>query len=391
MREGRFLFSELRRHRSSFHKNSSRKEEKVSKSLKSFFLILTFFAATHSTYSSQKLTISEIAEKSMPCVVQILILDKTGEYVSSGTGFFIAPRKILTNEHVIDDAYSIKIILNDYYSDGPSYERVKILKSDMDIDLALLEIFGLRQPCLQFEEAQEIHPGQPVIAIGFPLGDKKKVSEGIVSTKKGYILRFGFTAPISSGSSGSPILNQKGCVIGIATSIAREGQNLNCGVALEAIKEFLNRPDNPIILEEAGSSVLFWVILSRVKNISLDILNFIFNVGKWMFFAVLKIISFLMFYLVLSLLLWAIMRFPQRFPRVFRTAVLAMITVILCAICFITGLIILDNADEKYLSNTIVLISVITLLGTLTYILTKTVWKTLKLKLMRLNPSTEKT
>ena len=241
--------------------------------------------------SAEEQSVSDIAERASPSVVQIIIYDITGTMRGEGSGFFIAAGQILTNAHVIEDAYSAEIL-----SDIEYYDRVTVLKSDQDVDLALLSVEDRGESTLSFEEKQEIRPGQRIITIGNPMGLEKTVSDGIVSALRGIpgrIQVIQISAPVSPGSSGGPLLNEKGHVIGVASATLSEGQNLNFAIGIETIMDFLKEQNNPQQLHKAKSRVLWRVIIKWIGTIVLGLIALAFGGGWWIIFIIIMILWFM--------------------------------------------------------------------------------------------------
>ncbi|MDD8032084.1 MAG: tetratricopeptide repeat-containing serine protease family protein [Acidobacteriota bacterium] len=166
----------------------------------------------------------------------ILTYDEDGKVKAQGSGFFISKNgDIITNRHVVEDASKAEIKIGE----GKVYAITGIVAEDEEYDLirASVDIAPeLVNPIQLSYSIPEV--GERVIVIGSPLGLEKTVSDGIVSAVR-EIPRFGkiiqITAPLSPGSSGSPVVNLKGEVIGIATFQILEGQNLNFAVPSERI------------------------------------------------------------------------------------------------------------------------------------------------------------
>jgi len=171
-----------------------------------------------------------------PSVVIVFAYDDKGEFLKLGSGFFISQSgDIITNYHVLQGADSAEVKT----SDGKTYPITYIIAGDEQSDII----------CLSVDiPSQYVHPlslsatvpevGERIIVYGSPLGLEKTVSDGIVSAIRevpGYGKLIQITAPISPGSSGSPVLNMKGEVIGIATFQFIEGQNLNFAIPSERI------------------------------------------------------------------------------------------------------------------------------------------------------------
>lgn len=179
----------------------------------------------------RSLTPSEIAKKALPSVVEIVSKDTDGSPIASGSGFLVRADLIATNYHVVKDAASIAVrIVGD-----KGYDRWEVGWIDDRNDLALLQpggdIVTITLLPLPLGNIDNVKVGDEVFAVGNPQGYEGTFSQGIVSGLRegGYVQ---ITAPISQGSSGGPILNRRGEVIGVATLIDKEGQNLNFAVSV---------------------------------------------------------------------------------------------------------------------------------------------------------------
>jgi serine protease Do len=185
---------------------------------------------------STKLTPKEIAERSKPGIVRV----ETGDE-RVGTGFVLEPGGLIaTNLHVIAGASEIRVRL----LDGTTAEVTHIAAIDGDRDLALIEIDPpSKLTVLALGDSDKVAAGDPVVAIGNPLGVLDySVSDGLISsvrvlTKELTVLQI--SAPISQGSSGGPLFNPYGEVIGVATAIFTGGQNLNFAVPANYLKPML--------------------------------------------------------------------------------------------------------------------------------------------------------
>jgi len=169
--------------------------------------------------SSGPLTTAQIVKRTLPSVVRV------GSRTGSGTGFVVgADGRIATSLHVVQDHGAISITM----ADGRIYKDVRVVSHDQAHDLVVLKIpaRGLRPLRLS---RRHLGPGEPVVAIGNPLGLDNTVSDGVVSAlrerRAGDLVQI--SAPISPGSSGGPVLDDRGRVIGVATLVSTVGQNLN--------------------------------------------------------------------------------------------------------------------------------------------------------------------
>ena len=179
----------------------------------------------------------ELVRRIKPSAVAIETFDSRGEKLTRGSGFFIEGDRIVTNRHVIEGAYRAEV----HSSTGAVYPVKGVLAVDAEGDIALLKIDvppnQVRPLQLDKTSPQE---GESVVVIGNPLGLEGSVTNGIVSAVRD-IPTFGriiqITAPISSGSSGSPVVNMQGQVIGIATLQITGGQSVNFAIPSERISQ----------------------------------------------------------------------------------------------------------------------------------------------------------
>jgi hypothetical protein len=186
--------------------------------------------------SLQADTVPQIVAKAKQAVVQVTTFDQNGQPLKTGTGFFVTgDGYLLTNNHVIAGASSILV----QTSAGAAYHFETVVVRSTDPDLAMLKFTTTDVPYLQLGSSADTVEGQKVLVIGNPEGLQGTVSDGIVSAFRGDRTYIQITAPISPGSSGSPVLDESGQVIGMATLVYREGQNLNFAISSERIKSFL--------------------------------------------------------------------------------------------------------------------------------------------------------
>jgi hypothetical protein len=145
-----------------------------------------------------------------------------------GSGFFVGENIIATNYHVIEGATTAYCYVN---NSTTKYKIEGYLAADKSVDLILLKVQELNKPTIKFATTTAT-PGQKVFVIGSPKGLPATISDGIVSGLRdfeGYKL-IQITAPISPGSSGGPVLNSSGELIGISVGQFSEGQNLNFAI-----------------------------------------------------------------------------------------------------------------------------------------------------------------
>ena len=195
-------------------------------------------------------------EKLANSVVMLSIFDDNNNLVSSGSGFMVFDnRTIVTNYHVIKGA-SVVLAESD---DGDRFFVNKILIASERWDIAILQLMAqtVIEP-LPFS-TNDLLRGSPVIVIGSPKGYKNTVSTGIVSSLylENDIHWIQFTAPASPGSSGGPICNDNGQVIGMTTWNRTDAQNINFGIEIS----------NIIDLYEKWDHVSSWTIQDHEKAV----------------------------------------------------------------------------------------------------------------------------
>ena len=164
---------------------------------------------------------------------------------SLGSGFIISrDGLILTNNHVVDGAEKIAVKL----SDGSEFEG-KVVGRDDRTDIAVLKIDAKKSlPTARLGNSEQIQVGEWVIAVGNPFGLDNTVTSGIVSAKGRHIGAGPYDnfiqtdVPINPGSSGGPLIDLRGEVVGINTAIlSQNGGNIGIGFAMpiNLVKELL--------------------------------------------------------------------------------------------------------------------------------------------------------
>lgn len=185
----------------------------------------------------QKDPLPELVRLIKPSAVAVETFDSRGDRLGRGSGFFIDSDRVVTNRHVIEGAYRAEV----HTSTGNVSVVKGVLAIDAEGDLAVLKIDPppevIRPLALEKTSPQE---GESVVVIGNPLGLEGSVTNGIVSAVRD-IPTFGriiqITAPISAGSSGSPVVNMRGQVIGVATLQITGGQSVNFAIPSERISQ----------------------------------------------------------------------------------------------------------------------------------------------------------
>ena len=172
-------------------------------------------------------------------VVIVLTYNEKGEPIAQGSGFIVrADGAVVTNYHVISNAKDIKIKSGDKTLDVEG-----LIYTDKENDLVILKVKGENLPVVKLGDIEKTNVGEKVYVISSPKGLENTISDGILGgireiTPERKILHI--TAPISPGSSGGPVFNKNGEVIGIATFSVEGAQNLNFAMPVNLIKDRIN-------------------------------------------------------------------------------------------------------------------------------------------------------
>jgi tetratricopeptide (TPR) repeat protein len=189
------------------------------------------------TLCAQDETAKQVYLGAADSVLLIYVEKDDGRTIGQGSGFLVDRGHIVTNAHVVQGGKPFVMI-------GPAKIPVTVERVDGSSDLALLKPgVELTAPALRIATADPT-PGQTVFAIGNPEGLEKTISQGIVSANRDFDGRklLQITSPISHGSSGGPILDTAGQVIGVTVGTFQEGQNLNFALPASTLLRFLAEP-----------------------------------------------------------------------------------------------------------------------------------------------------
>lgn len=212
----------------------------------------------------------DIAKQVFPSVVMLVMEDKSGQPLSLGSGFFVQEKIIATNLHVVEGSAGgyAKIV-----GEKQKYAIAGYVAIDNKMDLVLLKISDVKVPHITLGDSEntldlrpiygtpitlgdssKIAVGDEIFAVGNPKGLEGTFSKGIVSAirkiEEDTLLQI--TAPISPGSSGGPILNSEGDVIGISVATFKGGQNLNFAIPVSYLSNLLAniKSVKPLSVEE---------------------------------------------------------------------------------------------------------------------------------------------
>lgn len=246
------------------------------------FLFLTLLGLN---IFAQEKTHTEIAALYGDAIVSVNVIKKDGS-TYSGTGFIIDTNGLIaTAAHVIKDAFAV----NFTFKNGVvSKNAIIVATSEDTIDLAVLRIANTNLPNTILGNSDLVKPGEEITVIGNPRRLQNTITNGLISQLRQIsptVVWQQISAPISPSSSGSPVFNKKGEVIGIATSSLKgqDNQNINFAIPSNYLIELLAK-NNIYTTQEpcpVKKELTFFEKVKKYLKKSCDIckeqLNFIFN------------------------------------------------------------------------------------------------------------------
>ncbi|MDR2502498.1 MAG: trypsin-like peptidase domain-containing protein, partial [Oscillospiraceae bacterium] len=187
----------------------------------------------------ERTTGEDVFAKCAPAVFLIEVFAKDGTLLKSGSGFFISVDGMaVTNCHVIANAYSANIILNN----GKTTRVAGIYGMDQQTDLAIIQVISLEgrgYPYLQMRDSNTVRTGEEIYTISSQLAYLNSITKGIVSMAKRVVEEQTYIqldAAIASGSSGGALLDANGNVIGVVTGKIAAGESFNLAVPINDLK-----------------------------------------------------------------------------------------------------------------------------------------------------------
>ena len=214
--------------------------------------VLLLFCPLSTVFPQTTLPAEDIAEKALAATVYLEMKDKNGKTLGFGSGFFVKSNLIATNYHVIEGASrGIAKLVGKH----TTYNIEGTTATDKTNDLALLKVTAYGIKPLSLGDSDTVRIGETVYVAGNPKGLEGTFSNGIISSRRDKYTkeRLQMTAPISPGSSGGPVLNRKGEVIGVsfARHRALDAENLNFAIPSKYLKKLLarSRPAKPLLQE----------------------------------------------------------------------------------------------------------------------------------------------
>ncbi len=189
-------------------------------------------------------SVAGIFEREAGAIVVVLAVDRQGQQ-KLGSGFIVHEDGfIVTNLHVLQNAKDIAVKLKN----NRAYKNVSLVDFNVDKDIALIKIPAKNFNTVKLGNSNLVDVGERVMTIGNPLGLEGTVSDGLISSirkvDKGFkVLQI--SVPLSHGSSGGPLFDLKGKVVGITTASVANGQNLNFAVPINYVKPMIRSLDSP--------------------------------------------------------------------------------------------------------------------------------------------------
>ena len=203
--------------------------------------------------------LTSLVNKIRPAVVTVVVYDADQKVANIGSGFFIDKYgHLITNYHVLDGRYKAEVRT----ADGSTYPIKLVIADNRATDLVKVLVDIPRHKIKWVKTANRLPSiAEQIMVVGSPMGLEQTVSEGIVSSIReipsvGEF--FQMSAPISPGSSGSPVINLKGQVVGVATFQMVKGQNLNFAVSTKSVKKL-----KPVT---AGMSLALWTFNNSLRQ-----------------------------------------------------------------------------------------------------------------------------
>ncbi len=195
---------------------------------------------------------------------------------ASGSGVIIGPNVIATNYHVVDQAKTINISVKN--GNTVSSYVAKVLCTDKINDLALLNIEDenfQRVSEFPFSISQKLKDvGTSIFTMGYPLasymGEEVKITDGIISSRTGYegdIVTYQISAPIQPGSSGGPLFDKNGNLVGITNAGIQSAQNVGYAIKSSYLCNLIESAPITLNIPE-GKELEYMELTEQIKSLS---------------------------------------------------------------------------------------------------------------------------
>lgn len=202
-------------------------------------------AHTQSGSASSALTPSQIFSRASASVVVIVADDQSTQREALGSGFLVSRDRIATNHHVLEGMKEAYVV----FSDGKVKPVSGVVADSVQQDLIILRVETGNRPSLSFGDELSLQQGDPVYALGAPKGLELSFTNGIVSSFRKSNAQFLIqtTAAIAPGSSGGPLFDRTGRVVGVTTSMISDAPGIYFSVGVGDVKRLLRTPQ-PVLL-----------------------------------------------------------------------------------------------------------------------------------------------
>jgi S1-C subfamily serine protease len=192
----------------------------------------------------KSMTAEQLFAYASPGVVKIIVSDKNDRPISQGSGFFVNTTGLVaTNFHVIAGGFKATVLV----PNGISRDIIGVRGASEKIDLALLQTDIHPGVVLPLRAGNPEPIGAAAFAIGNPLGMTNTLSAGLISGYRDIdaVPCIQTSAPISPGSSGGPLLNDRGEVLGVTSMTLADGQQLNFAITASQVRSLIAQNDDP--------------------------------------------------------------------------------------------------------------------------------------------------
>ncbi len=229
-------------------------------------IVFLFFYTINTAPAQTPKPAEAIAEKALTATVYLEMKDTNGKTLGIGSGFFVKPNLIATNYHVIEGAAkgTAKLV-----GKSTTYNIEGVTATDKDSGLALLKVTASGIRPLSLGDSDKVQTGETVYVAGNQKGLEATFSNGIISSKRSENAKehLQMTAPILPRSSGGPVLNKNGEVIGVSFMTLEGGQKLNFTIPSEYLKKLLKQSKlaKPLSQEKQSISAETYLLWGYVK------------------------------------------------------------------------------------------------------------------------------
>ncbi|MDR1589135.1 MAG: trypsin-like peptidase domain-containing protein [Oscillospiraceae bacterium] len=194
----------------------------------------------------EQFSADEIYSLRSGAVMQLDTYDAIGTHIRTGSAFFISSSGLAaTSLHVLEYSEHVTATL----ADGSQREMVEVVAYDAGTDVAVIRVEGEGYDCLKLTRSGTLKPGASVFVISNHLGFSNSITQGVVSQPsravEGQDL-VQFTAHISFGSGGAPLIDSHGFAVGIASGSFASGQSLNLAIPAEAVFPLVPKLYTPV-------------------------------------------------------------------------------------------------------------------------------------------------